>query len=112
MELWASLFVSILKSSVASHLGIKKYALKILIVIFRDMSSLCQTRLKSSNAQTELLAAWEFAYKFIPCYLAAECWQQRGLGQEKINNQSKIAYFDDDYDVGLSPVEAIAHNVL
>lgn len=51
IELWASLFVSILKSSVGSHLGIKKYAIKILIVMYRDMASLCEKRLKNPNAQ-------------------------------------------------------------
>lgn len=42
--------------------------------MYRDMSTLCEKRLKNTNAQAELLAAWEFSYKFLPVYLAVEEW--------------------------------------
>jgi hypothetical protein len=76
------------------------------------MSTLCLARLKSANAQTELLAAWEFAYKFIPCYLAVEVWGMTECGKERVANKGSFAYFDEDYDISFSPVEAIAHNLL
>ena len=69
-----SLFCSILKSSLALHLGIKKYVMKILVVIYRDMNSFCEKKMRTTNRVAELLSVWEFAYKFIPCYLATEVW--------------------------------------
>ena len=69
-----SLFSSILKSSLAHHLGIKKYVMKILVVIYRDMNNFCENKMRTSSRVAELLSVWEFSYKFIPCYLATSVW--------------------------------------
>lgn len=70
-----SLFSSILKSSLNLRLGLKKYVLKILVIIYRDMNNFCEKKLKSSNRLAELLTLWEFSYKFMPVYLASEVWR-------------------------------------
>jgi len=66
-----SLFISALQSSLHLHLTIKKYIMKNLIVIFRDMPKYSQ----KSLAQY-LGTIWEFTYKMIPVYLYNVAWNR------------------------------------
>lgn len=45
-----SLFSSIIKSSLSAYLGLKKYVLKILIIIYRDMAVYSTKKFKSEKA--------------------------------------------------------------
>lgn len=104
-----SLFVSVLKGSVNSHFGIKKYVVKILIVIYRDLTNYCQKRLKSTA--NDLLAVWEFVYRFMPCYLGVEVWSLKKFDGVKIHNNT-FHYFDEDTDTAMTACEALAHSCI
>lgn len=111
-ELFMSLFSSILKSSLTLRLGLKKYVIKILVIIYRDMNNFCQHRMKHPNRVAELLTLWEFTYKFMPFYLSSEVWHLDQFEGSKIERDAPLAYFDDDYDSSLNALEALAHNIL
>ena len=68
-EIWMSLFVSALQSSLHSHLVIKKYIMKILVVVFRDMP-----KYSEKSLMQYIGTIWEFTYKIIPVYLFNIVW--------------------------------------
>ena len=72
-----SLFSSIIKSSLGSHLGLKKYVMKILVIVYRDMNVYSGKRFKEDNATKELLSVWEFVYRFLPVYLETSVWGKK-----------------------------------
>lgn len=74
--------MSILKGAVNAHLGIKKYVMKIMIIVYRDLTNYCQKRL--SAATGEVLTVWEFVYRFMPLYLASEVWKLKEFEHQPI----------------------------
>lgn len=76
-DLWMSLFSSIMKSSLTSHLGLKKYVLKILVIVYRDMAVYAAKKMKKSNGVQELCNVWEFSYRFLAVYLLAQVWGRK-----------------------------------
>lgn len=73
-ELWMSLFISALQGTLNLNLPIKKYILKILIVIYRDMQR--YLTLRKYNQPTHIFTVWEFTYRLIPLYLWSHVWDQ------------------------------------
>ena len=72
-----SLFSSIMKSSLTSHLGLKKYVLKILVIVYRDMAVYAAKKMKKSNGVQELCNVWEFSYRFLTVYLLEQVWGRK-----------------------------------
>ena len=71
-ELWMSMFVSALQGSLNMNLSIKKYIMKILVVIFRDMQRFIAAKkyYKPGNIYT----VWEFTYRVIPLFIWSHVW--------------------------------------
>lgn len=60
-ELWMSVFISTLQTSQKTFLGIKRFIVKILTVIFRDF-----THYSKKSLQTALLPVWKFFNQLMP----------------------------------------------
>ena len=60
-ELWISLFISTLQTSIKKNLGIKRFILKIFSVIFRDF-----THYSKKSLQIALQPIWKFFNQFMP----------------------------------------------
>ncbi len=60
-ELWMSVFISTLQTSQKIFLGIKRFVVKILTVIFRDF-----THYSKKSLQTSILPVWKFFNQLMP----------------------------------------------
>lgn len=111
-----SLFISALQGTLNLNLTIKKYILKILIVIYRDMQRYLTMR--KYNQPTHIFAVWEFTYRLLPLYLWGHVWDQKSAEfppqPRKEDNPSEIDYlsYDDDSDALCSTVEGLAQSSL
>lgn len=63
-DTWMSLFLSALQGQFKTHLNMKRYVLKSLTLIFRDM-----VKYSSKSLQGSLLPVWEFCYKVSHLYV-------------------------------------------
>ena len=69
-----SIFVTALQGTLNLNLSIKKYILKILVVIYRDMQRYLSV--KKYYKPTQIYTVWEFTYRLIPLYLWGRVWNQ------------------------------------
>lgn len=71
-ELWMSMFISALQGSLNLNLSIKKYIVKTLVVIFRDMQRFLTY--KKYYKPGNLYTIWEFTYRMLPLYIWSHVW--------------------------------------
>jgi len=69
-----SFFISTLQTTVYSNIRIKKYVMKIIVIIFRDMQKYLSDKQKGQS--TQLYVIWEFCYKFLPLHLWSNVWEK------------------------------------
>eukprot|EP01017_Pseudomicrothorax_dubius_P030707 TRINITY_DN3852_c0_g2_i2.p1 TRINITY_DN3852_c0_g2~~TRINITY_DN3852_c0_g2_i2.p1 ORF type:complete len:1056 (-),score=282.50 TRINITY_DN3852_c0_g2_i2:43-3210(-) len=63
-DLWMSFFLSALQTSPKSHIGLKRYILKILTVIFRDL-----TKYSKKSLGAAVSVVWKFLNQNLPLYV-------------------------------------------
>ena len=66
------MFISALQGTLNLNLGIKKYIMKILVVIFRDMQKFLGY--KKYYKPKNIYIVWEFVYRVMPLYIWGHVW--------------------------------------
>ena len=107
------MFVTALQGTLNLNLSIKKYILKILVVVFRDMQRFLT--FKKYHKPAHIFAIWEFTYRIIPLYHWAHVWGQKvdsfppqPRTEEKQQAEPDYLRYDDESDALCSTVEALA----
>jgi len=111
-ELWMSMFVSALQGTLNLNLAIKKYIVKILVVIFRDMQRFLAS--KKYYKPSNIFTIWEFTYRVLPLYIWTHVWGEDSSSyppqprKQPVTPDEDYLSYDDEYDAICPTVEALA----